>query len=442
MSVPAGDRRLLLIAYAFPPAGGAGVQRTARFVQYLPEQGWHPTVLTVVPSCYGIRDETEGDRLPQDLAMIRTWHLDPVAQFTRPGDPTVPSEREASGRRGTSWGRLARRAARTAWAFLDRHLLIPDSALLWCPRAILAGLVAHRKRPFDLIYATGEPYSCYLTARILAKLTGLAYVLDMRDPWTLAPYRSVRHSWWRRGLEKAMEVWVLRACAVCIFANHALDLYAETFPAWAAKLRYLPNGYDEPDFEDVAPRVFERFTIVHTGTFLEGYRTPDAFLAALAGLVAERPDLRSALQVLFVGKVGFESGVIERLGLRDIVRQVGYVPHRQSLSYLLGADLLLLVGGHHAWEETGKVFEYMATGRPILAAVHPEGGAARVVRDYPGSRIVDRQDIRGIQGALEQALAGGRLQGQRAPPIWVRRHNRRDLTTELARVLDESARGR
>lgn len=429
------ERRLLVVAYAFPPCGGAGVQRTAKFVRHLPENGWVPTVLTVVPSCYGVKDDSD---TPEGIDVLRTFHLDPVVRFGRTPvlDAPPPGVTKSRFPRVSFLTRAVRSVARSAWTTLERTVLIPDPAVLWSPRAVAAGLLAQRRRRFDLIYATGEPYSDFLIAQALSSLTKVPFVVDMRDPWSLATYRSTSFSARRLRVERWLEERVLARCRACIFANRAMDLYAEAFPRWSEKFRYIPNGYDAADFEGVPPRSFPNFTIVHTGTFLDGYRTAEAFLTGLKQLAEAEPKLVEGLEVHFVGKIGPERDAIRRLGLGSLVRQTGYLPHRESVGYLKGADLLLLVGGSHLWEETGKVYEYLAAGRPILALVHPQGAAADLLRRYPGARIVDREDAAGARAALVDALGRGRVAPESPRPEWVDRYERRLLTGKLAEVLD------
>jgi glycosyltransferase involved in cell wall biosynthesis len=432
-------RRILFIAYAFPPCGGAGVQRTAKFVRYLPEYGWLPTVLTVAASSYGILDASQGSDIPPAIDVIRTPHLDPVAAFTRPraqaaGGPP-PSAVKTPARASTA-SKILRSALLATWFAVENNLLIPDTAVLWYPRAVEAGLSLLRRQRFDLILATGEPYSAYLIAKALSRRSGVPYVLDMRDPWTIAPYREVRRAAWRQSVERWQERRILAGCRACVFAFRPDGLYDEAYPQWAGKFHYVPNGYDPADFAGVVPRHFDRFTIVHSGTFLPGYRPARPFLVALRGLLSRRPDLAERLQVLFVGRPGEEGSHIQELGLSGVVRQVGYLPHRESISHLLGADLLLLVGGHHRWEETGKVYEYLAAGKPILALVHPQGSAARLLASYPLARVVDRDDLDGSANALETALAGRAPAPSDTNGEWAAPFQRPTLTAKLARILD------
>lgn len=435
--------RVLVIAHAFPPCGGAGVQRTAKFVKYLPQFGWTPTVLTVLPSCYGLLDPSLERDLPEDVEIVRTSLFDPVARSSAESadysalEPLGKSKRK-NGRKRTAafpiYRRLLRPAMRWSWIIVDNLLLIPDHHILWFPHALKAGLRLLRRKKFQLIYATGEPYSSYMIALWLSRLTGVPFVLDMRDPWTLAPYRIVRHVPFRHIVERRQERRVLVAAKACIFAI-TTALYKDAYPDLQRKFHYIPNGYDSADFEGVAPKRFDNFTVVHSGTFLPGYRTAETFLQALRQLVTTRPDIVNQLQVLFVGRPGQEEKLTEKLSLRGIVKHIGYVPHSESIGYLKGADLLLLIGGRHSWEESGKVYEYIAAGKPILALVEPAGSAATLLQSIPWARVIRRESIDDTRSALANAVRNGRYHGPVADSAVTTRFERKELTRRLAKVF-------
>lgn len=434
-------RRILYIAYAFPPCGGAGVQRSAKFVRYLPEHGWLPTVLTVEPTAYGTLDLSHAAEFPDGVEVVRTPHIDPVASLTRPALAAAKGHVGNGSVRGIWTPKsVTRRALRHGWNAVERNLLVPDRMVTWYPRAVAAGRVLLRRQRFDLILATGEPYSSYFVARALSRRSGVPFVIDMRDPWTMATYRSEKRPRWRQSLERWQERRILASCRACVFAFRPDGLYTDAYPQWAHKFHYIPNGYDPADFEGVEPKQFEKFTIVHSGTFLPGYRPARPFLLALRELLNRQPDIANGLQVLFVGKAGEETKEIAELGLGDVVKQVGYLPHRESISYLRGADVLLLIGGHHKWEETGKVYEYLAARKPILALVHPEGSAAKLLREFPPARVVDREQPAEIVTALQGTLLGWAKNMGAEVQHRVTRYQRNQLTEQLATVLDVSHR--
>lgn len=429
---PGAKPRALIIAYAFPPCGGAGIQRTVKTVQYLGRQGWAVSVLTVKASCYGIEDASY--ELGSPFRVVRTGCFDPVVQFGRQAD-AGPVEGRRSVDRHDARRRWRRMAARM-WMVFERHLLVPDRFILWYPLAVRTALRMYRQSPFDVVYATGEPYSAFLIARRISRSLRLPFVLDMRDPWTLVPYRAEQSGWCRAVLERWQERRVLHACAACIFANSAVDAYAEKYPQFQDKFHRISNGYDPTDFVGVQPRRFDRFTIVHNGTFLPGYRTADTFLNALRQFVDEEPATRTRLQVLLVGKTGAERELSARLGLADVVKHLGYRPHRESLEYVTGADALLLVGGPHRWEETGKIFEYLAAAKPILALVEPEGAAAHLLKRCPVATVVPHDSVQGTLTALRNVLMATRR--SHANPTWLVDYERQNLAARVEAVLESA----
>lgn len=428
-------RRVLVIAYYFPPCGGGGVQRIAKFVRYLPEFGWLPTVLTVAPSYYrSNKDPSHVVDFPNGVEIIRTPEMDPVRASTRSG--SVPNEvaSHMTPIPPARWiGKLGSFRRRETSDGFRR-----DEPILWCARAVRAGMRAHFRRRFDLILATGEPYSDFLIALMLSRLTRVPFVVDMRDPWTIDPYRAEDVSAMRQLVQRWEERRVLSACSACIFANRSITDYEETFPRWKKKFYYISNGYDSADFAGVEPKQFDKFTIVHNGNFLSGYRTADTFLIALKNLLSTRLELRKRMQVLFVGRIGEEEKLIQDLSLGDVVQQTGYMPHQCSIEYVKGADLLLLVGGRHQWEETAKVYEYFAAGKPILALVRPDGAAADLLRQYSLARVVDRENVEEVKAAIGDALANRHVLSSVLSAnsgAWAARYERRWLTGQLAQIL-------
>jgi glycosyltransferase involved in cell wall biosynthesis len=431
---PQSVKHLLFIAFAFPPRGGAGVQRAAKLVQYLPEFGWRTTVLTVAADGFGTSDDSHRGRVSKTGNIVRVPCFDPVAGAVGAAPAVSPPLAGPAPR--VQLKRRVRRLAGRLWSFGERHTLIPDRAILWHPRAYASARRILDGDRIDLICATGEPYSSFLLARRLSRRTGVPFVIDMRDPWTLEPYRDERPTRLRQSIERRQERLVLESAAHCVFATRSTEAYGSTYPALAEKFEYIPNGYDRDDFAGVTPITFDRFTIVHNGTFLPGYRTPDTFLEGLRRLLSARPDLRIRLKVLFVGKPGPERGLARSMGLDDVVELAGYQPHRRSLEFVTGADLLLLVGGRHRWEETGKIYEYLAAGRPVLGVVEPSGAAASLLHRYDLGQVADRTSPAEVAECLAKAVARGRWSAEPRPPAWIGEFDRRRLVGRMAAAFD------
>lgn len=379
-------RSLLVLAHAFPPVGGAGVQRITKLVKYLPGYGWWPTVLSAPPGAYIERDADLAADVPAGVRVIRTPSLELPAQAVGALHPAGPPGRapQALPPDGAAPRRIARAVAYRSY----RLLALPDRHIGWVPFAVAAGLWLGRRQAFDAVLATGNPFSAFVAARLVAAALRCPLVVDYRDAWTLNPYRSDRGTTrWRA--EHRLEHWVLGGAAGVLCATEPLreDL-AEAFPTFGERFVTLPNGYDPDDLVGVTPRDLQPFTIVYSGKFTP-YRRPDAVLRAVALLRARRPDLVAPLRLLFVGERDAAAAALtDALGLAGVVEWTGYRPHREALTYVLGAHTLLLVGGGHRSEQTTKVFEYLAASKPILAVVPPDGAAAAVVAASPGGGYI------------------------------------------------------
>jgi glycosyltransferase involved in cell wall biosynthesis len=374
-----GERRVLFLAYMFPPTGGGGVQRSVKFVKYLPQAGWQPIVLTVKPISYYVYDRSLLEEIPPEVRIERSESLDPLrVSALLLGDARrsaasgrVQHDVYASGSRAVALYRRLR-----AYAFF------PDTQVGWIPFAYARGVsIVKRERP-SVIYSPGAPYSSAVAAHLLARRTGLPYVIDFRDGWTDDQYQHVptrAHRAAHRALERRV---VTGAAAVCVYGRWLGDRLAERYPEVADRIVEITNGFDPADMDGVvpAPRSEGRHRVVYTGSLFPHHREVLAtVLAALRRLDAR---LLASLEVIFVGQVydGAREEV-EAAGLGDVVRFTGYLSHGEALAYLLSADasLLLVRAGDRA-SVTGKVFELLSARRPILAAVEPEGECARILR--------------------------------------------------------------
>lgn len=413
-------RKVLMVAWYFPPWGGAGVQRTQKHVKYLPQFGWQPVVLTG-PLPRGNRaapsDPTLMDEIADTTEVYRTVALLPPA--------VLP------------W--RVRHA-------LVRWLLVSDEQAGWYPFALAAASDLIRRGDIAALYTTSTPYTAHLVGLRLKERFGLPWVADFRDPWADNPAIRPPTPWHRRRIRRWEQQVIAAADRVTVVSEPmAWDLrraYPQVDPQ---RFLPLPNGFDPDDFDGVEPagRRPGRMGIVYSGSFY-GQRSAQPFLQALRN-VLERGELpRAAVHVRLVGNVGQATlAQVAALGLEDVVEATGYLPHRRSIAYLLGADVLLLVvaaGPGSAGVLTGKIFEYLAARRPILALA-PPGAAADLVRESRSGVVVDPDDGPAIERRLVEWYGlwqRGELTCAGDAAV-VQRFNRRRLTQALAEALDCAA---
>jgi glycosyltransferase involved in cell wall biosynthesis len=425
-------KRVLYLAYFFPPLGGAGVQRSLKFTRYLPEHQWMPHVLTG-PAGYWIRDESLLKELDSRVQVERVVHW------------------------GARWmggaGSATRRSGlRIHWLrAVSRLFLVPDAYIAWSRAAATQGETLGRRNRFDAIITTSSPDSAHLAGARLQRRLGIPWIADFRDPWTrrmaYAPPTQL-HDRWHRRLEHA----VLRHADRVIVTSEATreDFLKRTEGLPTDRVVVIPNGYDESDFTSAEAWLAQAGAsageippILHAGQ-LNPERPIGPYLAGLRQLVDRDPELAKKAGTLFMG--AHYDGHLQEVraaGLQDLVHFDGNRPHIESVAALLRARVLLLLEQNSDRGRLilpGKVWEYARSGRPILAVVPPGGAADHLVRELDAGRVVDpahpEQIAAGIAELLDRSPDSG------AARAGLERYERHALTGRLAHELDEVTKSR
>lgn len=407
-------RKVLVVAYYFPPFGGGGVQRTTKYVKYLPQFGWQPLVLTVQERYADMRDPSlEGDVSPS-LPIFRTAAL-----------------------------LLPRRFPWRLRNLIGRWLFVVDQQLGWLPFATRGALQLHKRQQLDAVYTTSAPYTAHLIGLQIKKRTGLPWVADFRDPWVDNFAHSFPTALHERGSQRLEQRVVETADRITVVSEPMRRALLARYPALdPSRILTLPNGYDPEDFRglETLDNGSDRMRIIYSGSFY-GQRTPISFLHALQVAIARGNLPADKVQVILVGNTPRDIRErIAELGLGGLVEITGYLPHRESLGYLSGADLLLLIVGSGPNTEavlTAKVFEYLAAGKPILCLA-PPCAAADLVREARAGVVVEPENVNEIAtqlACLFQQWEKGELRIASDQQV-VARYDRRQLTASLARSLD------
>ncbi len=433
-------RRLLLVTYYFPPSGGSGVQRPLKLAKYLPDYGWQPTVLTVRPdaAAYPDLDPSLAEDVPPSARVERTNAWDPYALYARLQGKRK-SEAVSVGFVGEGAPSRMQRLAR----WVRANVFLPDARVGWVPFAVARGRRLLAGGGFDAMLTTGPPHSAHLTGLLLSRLRGVPWVADFRDPWTDIDYAGeLPATWPARRLDAALERAVLRgASAVTVVTPSWRERLARRVPGRYALIR---NGFDPADFAGEAPAPAGDFVIAYLGN-LNAARSPDALWEALRRLddaAAQRPRLR----VRFIGNVDPAArAAARRYGVGDRVEVRPYVPHGEAVRAMRRSTLLLLVINRAANQQgiiPGKLYEYIASGRPVLGVGPPEGDAAAVLRSAGAGRMFAHNDAEGVRRFVEahyRRWAQGRpMQGAceaAAAPF-----SRRQQAGQLAALLSDVCR--
>lgn len=448
-------KKVLMIAYSFPPAGGPGVQRSSKFVKYLGNYGWKPMVLTRNDTNIPLKDLSLGKDIPENTGVIRTRAWDLTCHLGIIG---------------------------LIGKFISRKLLIPDSERLWEIFSRQTAKKIVKNHSIHLIYTTSLPYSSHLMALYLKKaFPSIPWVADFRDEWTNNPYiLDNPYNPVRMYIEKKMERQVLQK-ADCLITNTPIMLknflkYNEDIKGLKDKFFVIPNGYDPDDFKEVSSDIStvlvdsketemgtmfhnpfhqnrvsknlkeakKPFTITYTGSFY-GRRKPDVFFHALSLLFKEGKIDKNNVYVELIGNFKEEQikRTLDKYNLEDIVEILPYMDHNLCLQKMAASDCLLLIEGAGPGSEafyTGKVFEYMVSGRPILAIIPQNGAAAKLIRDTNTGLISDCEDLEGAKKNIKALYTAWSKNIDVYSPnrAEIRKYERNTLTGELVKVFDKA----
>src|SRR5829696_2783893 len=418
-----GRVKLLLVTLYWPPAGGGGVQRPLKFAQYLPALGIETHVLA--PDDPKWIHEDADLRQPTQAWVHRARYIGPKGR--------KPAE-ELHCKEGLERALVQAKLA-------SRRLLVPDENVSWNLTAIPAAIRIARGEGIDVVLTTSPPNSVHLVGAAVKRATGAKWVADLRDSLAAHPHRRAE-SMAVRAKEKVDEgvAWLVARSSDAITC--VSDAIADETRGFSPKgmVVSISNGCDFDDFAGLDYRPGARFRITHTGSFF-GKRDPRPFLTALdeSGLDVQARflgDFRSA-----------DREWAEERGLGDRIQLIPYAPRQQALELQRDSDALLLLipdaGGRGKGVLSGKVFEYLAAERPILAVVPPDGAAAALLRETGAGIVVAPDDVDGIAReltALQEAWRAGALEGTPLSAEWKRKLSRRTRVEEFARVLEEVAR--
>ncbi len=389
-------RKILLVSYYFPPLGGVGTYRALKLARFLPDHGWQPHVLTPRAAHYYCIDNTLTEQIPPEVKVHRTESLDPFRLFRRlrggGGGAVLDGTRS-----DPLFGKMTRMAKG-----INTWLFLPDNKIGWLRFAAGAGIRIVRDEGIDLVYTINVPQTCHLIGREIRRATGVPWVADFRDAWTanpdLKPATPVH-----RSISSGMEKSVLREASRIVAVNDTIrDLLRHSGDLPEEKAITIHNGFDPVDFEDLPKKEFQRFTMVFIGTFHR--RTDPALLLApyAAALRSGSIPAGKSRIVIVGGQTERTAEVIKRLGLEQEVELTGFVAHRESLSWMVSADLLLqVIAGGPGSEQivSGKLYEYMASGKPVLS-IGPAGEARRMVESLRIGQAVDAGDRAAVEKSL------------------------------------------
>ncbi|TDI70027.1 MAG: glycosyl transferase family 1 [Bacteroidetes bacterium] len=426
------NRRVLLVAYYFPPFGLSGVQRVSKFMKYLPDYGWDVSVLTVKPGSYFAYDSSLLQDVEQSgVAIHRTVSLDPTRLFPQ-REVGMPGER-----------------SRRWFSRISQFLFQPDNKIGWYPFAVKQGKRILADLAHDAILSSAPPYTGHIIAAKLSNLSGLPLILDYRDDWIDNPRHSYPSNWHKKRAQvQEQRVLSLAKSVVTINAVIQAKIKSRVKSSSNGPTHHvIPHGFDPEDFRDSRPPAHligadsPRMNLFYGGIFYDAQQ-PDTFLRGLRLFLDQFPMARTRVVATFVGFLtDTATELITSLSLTDVVDYRGYMTHEDSIQELRKADVLWMTIGDQPGSDgisTGKLYEYFGSRKPILGLV-PDGEARKSLLEYGASRVVRPDDIDGVAAAIKELFVqwdSGKL--PTPSDTFVMLFSRKRLAAELANILNDS----
>ncbi len=428
-------KRVLIITYYWPPSGGSGVQRWLKFVKYLREFGWEPVVYTPVNPEMPYEDTSLLCDEPDGLEVLKTKIFEPYQLYNL----FTGRKRKARFQHGflksdkSEFQSLSQRLS----VWIRGNLFVPDARMCWIKPSVKFLTKYLRNHPVDAIVSTGPPHSMHLIALKIKQKTDIPWLADFRDPWT-GIYYFDKLQVGRKALRKhkRLEKECLDKADILVTVGRTMqhDFKALT----ATPIEVITNGYDEDDLPSGSSFGPVDFTIMYSGIFLPD-QNPVELWPCLSEMRARNPDFRKSMKLHFLGRTDASIlADIEANGLDECLRLSDYVPHAEVTVQQQYAALLLLSINriqNAPYILTGKVFEYLAARRPILAFCPPQSDVAEIIRETNGGWVVPFGETEMLKQSLKEAFEWYKS-GLTWPSVGIETYSRKVLTQRMAALLN------
>ena len=371
-------KKVLVITYYWPPSGGAGVQRWLKFVKYLPSLGWEPIIYTVENGEYPVLDDSLVNDLPSNIKVLKTKIWEPYIFYKR----FTGRKKNDKINSGFLNNKKKNKILESISVWIRGNLFIPDARKFWIKPSVNYLNNFIKDNPVDFIISSGPPHSTHLIALGIQKLNKIPWLADFRDPWTnIDFYKDLKLSNWADSKHKKLEKEVLSKANIILTIGNQLK--NELKELGAKNVEVIENGFDIDDFKnDYSNFLDSKFSIAHIGSFTPS-RNHLILWKVLNEIVNENIDFASKLQLKLIGNIDYSvHNSIQDFNLEKYVKKFDYLSHNKVISHQKSSKVLLLMVNNTPNSKgiiTGKVFEYMASSRPILVIGPEDGDLAKII---------------------------------------------------------------
>jgi hypothetical protein len=422
-------KKVLIVSYYFPPAGGPGVQRWLKFVKYLPDFQIEPIVYIPQNPTYPIEDEGLLSDVSDQLTILKQPIWEPyglASLFSKKNIKNISAGIIPTIQKQSWKERLA--------LFVRGNLFIPDARVFWVKPSVAYLKDYCHANDIDTIITTGPPHSLHLIGLALQK-QGLKWVADFRDPWTTIGYhKALKLLPWAQRKHKRLEKQVLQAADAIIVTSATTKTEFESLTS--RPITVITNGYDTTTEPSIT--LDQTFSLAHIGSLLSA-RNPIVLWEALSELLKEVPELAQHLQLKFIGTTSQEvKDTLEKLGLLTYVRDYGYVSHDEAVKHQKESQVLLLIEIDSPETKLilpGKLFEYLVSGRPILAMGPAGSDFASIIQETQSGSFFTYDQKMAVKNFISSCFTAYKNGSLHSTAVGVEKYARKNLTQQLAQLL-------
>lgn len=382
-------KNVLSVIYFFPPMGGSGVQRTLKFIKYMPDFDYFPVVETVEEGHNFAYDESLLDEVPSTVKVYRSnagetlWLRNIIEKLSslrkRKNTEDNSDEKDSSSNDSSpSSPGLKDRVFR----FIDSNFFIPDSKIRWYKNAVKDVDKVIGNENIDFVFSSSYPYTVHLIALYAKKKYNLPWVADFRDPWVGNVFMTEGHSEKRKKKEAAMEAEVIKYADKIIMVTEPIcDMYKKRYPEYSDKFVTITNGFDSGDYTNINTVREDEFTICYSGILTEG-QSPETLIKAIEKLIEYDNEVKENIKIKFIGYMLDEyKYMFLNSSLKEKLFVLDYMPHKDCLEHMKGADINLMILADKEESKgvfSGKIFDYIGVEKPILG-IMPKGVASNLI---------------------------------------------------------------
>lgn len=432
------QKKILIITYYWPPAGGPGVQRWLKFAKYLPENGWKPVIYTPENPSYPLLDESLLKDIPQNIEIVKTKIREPyqLAEKLNKSNKKFKAGQFDVGQNQSWKSRLS--------IWIRGNFFIPDARVFWVKPSVTFLEHYLKENKIDVVVTSGPPHSLHLIGLALKKkIPELKWIADFRDPWTeISYYKHLKLTKRSDRKHRQLESEVFRKADITLATSYT---DAENFRKNGARALCITNGFDEADAGVQTRKSVpgdnqqQKFTLSYIGV-LEQLRNPGNLWKSLDELVKTNAGFAENFTLKFAGRIDDKIlNALENSSLKSRILNLGYLSHDKAIDEMQASDILLITNFPNASSKgiiPGKIFEYLATGKQIISFGPDDADVARILEETRAGKHFSYDQTDEIKAFLLEKFELWNSGHLAANPQNIEQFSRKNLTKKLAGILD------